>query len=117
MNQKLENTSKACTRSSQGPMVECSARYSSTLAWLSARCGSIAPGIAPSASSTSSASAVPMEVRPRQVLRAYARRRFAIVIRWATSRPKQKNHAPRRRNQPRHRLSAPPRPPTARCRR
>ena len=29
VNQKLENTSKACIRSNHGPMVECAAMYSS----------------------------------------------------------------------------------------
>ena len=46
VNQKLENTSKACSRSSHGPMVGCSAMYCSTLTSLRLRCGSRAPGIA-----------------------------------------------------------------------
>ena len=72
VNQKLENTSKACTRSSHGPSVGCSAMYSATLASLRLRCGSNAPGMAASANRNSSTSAVPIEVRVRQVLRSSA---------------------------------------------
>ena len=73
VNQKLENTSKACSRSSHGPIIGWAARYSSTLPALRLRCGSSAPGIAPSASRNNSTSAVPIEVSARQVLRAHAR--------------------------------------------
>ena len=70
VNQKLENTLKTCSRSSHGPMTGWSTRYWSTLAAFRLRCGTSAPGIAPRASRNSSTSAVPIEVRVRQVLRA-----------------------------------------------
>jgi hypothetical protein len=72
VNQKLENTSNACSRSSHGPIVGCSAMYCATFASLRLRCGSSAPGMAPSASRNSSTSAVPIEVNVRQVLRISA---------------------------------------------
>ncbi|PQM44646.1 hypothetical protein C1Y40_05192 [Mycobacterium talmoniae] len=72
VNQKLENTSNACTRSSHGPSTGCCTRYSSTLLALRLRCGSSAPGTAPNASRNSSTSAVPIDVKLRQVLRITA---------------------------------------------
>ena len=75
VNQKLENTSKAPNRSSQGPRVGCSAMYSATLASLRLRWGSSAPGIAASANRNSNTSAVPIDVSVRQVLRAFCAKR------------------------------------------
>ena len=80
VNQKLENTSKACSRSSQGPIVGCSAMYCSTLTSLRLRCGNRAPGIAASASRNSSTSAVPIEVSVRHVLRASAKARLISAV-------------------------------------
>jgi hypothetical protein len=73
VNQKLENTSNACSRSSHGPIVGWSAMYCSTLTSFKLRCGNNAPGIAASASKNSSTSAVPIEVSVRHVLRASAK--------------------------------------------
>jgi hypothetical protein len=80
VNQKLENTSKACSRSSHGPIVGCSAMYCSTFASLRLRCGSSAPGIAPIASRNSSTSAVPIDVSVRHVLRAIAKSLLILAI-------------------------------------
>ena len=44
VNQKLENTSNACSRSSHGPMIECSARYWSTFACVQAALRQQRPG-------------------------------------------------------------------------
>ena len=72
VNQKLENTSNICSRSSHGPMTRWCARYCATLDSLRLRCGSSAPGTAPRAKRNSSTSAVPIDVNARHGLRALA---------------------------------------------
>ena len=70
VNQKLENTSNSCSRSSHGLSTGWSAWYCAPLDSLRLRWGSSAPGTAPSASRNSRTSAVPIEVSARQGRRA-----------------------------------------------
>ena len=95
VNQKLENTSKSCNRSSHGAITGWSAMYCATLDSLRLRCGSSAPGTAARASRNSNTSAVPMEVSARHARRGNAVRdavRDAVrvltvlVVKWAASR-------------------------------
>ena len=68
VNQRLENTSKSWKRSSHGPRSGWVARYCWTFDSLRLRCGSNAPGTAPSASRNNSTRAVPIEVRARHAI-------------------------------------------------